>query len=209
MTCINGMVTCTADPCWRLWLHSAGTAINSRLGVTLIGVGAAAALAWWYQRRNKIMEFRFDTFKDMAANMADCCLQAKLVRAPTRYLEDMARLGGGRAMGTPGADKQAAMLEEERARLTEMANAGFKIWHRLHPPIFSGAVSTPWFKMNKFFRQYAEDPIGKEFNDAFDKAMGEGSEALSEARKELGMPYKTTKLMAELERKHAEKEPQK
>ena len=197
------MPSCATDPCWSLWAYYTGAALNSRLAVTLIGVSAAAALAWWYQRENKIMEFRFETFKDMAANLTDCCRQARLVRAPAMYIEQMISLGGAPGMALSGIEKQVALLGVERARLGEMANTAFAIWQRLHPPIFSEKVSAPWFSMHEFFRKYAEDPSAPDFNKRYEKAMEDGSAALLEARKEIGMPYWQTKLMLDLERKHA------
>ena len=53
---------CTQEPCWGLWLYWILQAAKSPFGIALF----AAGLAWWYQRMNKIVEYRFETLQKAA-----------------------------------------------------------------------------------------------------------------------------------------------
>ncbi len=104
---------CTADPCFRQWVHCASTILTPNVQAALLTVGLGGLIAWWYQRANKIMEFRFETFKDMSTNMTDCCLQAALAREHAMYIEQ-ATGPGGRGLELAGVGKASKDLRVQR-----------------------------------------------------------------------------------------------
>ena len=50
---------CGSDPC----MHCVSAALTPNVQAALLTIGLGGLIAWWYQRANKIMEFRFNTFE--------------------------------------------------------------------------------------------------------------------------------------------------
>jgi len=59
--------TCTKDPCVRC----AAKALSPNVQAALLTVTLGGLIAWWYQRANKIMEFRFGTFEKAMRTYTD------------------------------------------------------------------------------------------------------------------------------------------
>jgi len=62
---------CTATPCILQWVHCANTVLAPNVQAALLTVGLGSLIAWWYQRRNKIMEFQFQTLKEAMSTFRD------------------------------------------------------------------------------------------------------------------------------------------
>src|SRR6267378_5516800 len=54
---------CITDPCKHEWRVCTLVAINQPYFIALSTIGLGGVIAWWYQRANKLMEFRFNTFE--------------------------------------------------------------------------------------------------------------------------------------------------
>ena len=145
----------------------------------------AARWADGYQRRSKVKEFQFEIYKAMTTNYTDCVLQSIRLREA----------------------KAQEKIETEKRRLDELANAGVAM-HLQIGSLFEENVSTPWFKVNGFFRAYAADPINTDFS-LINQTMEHAADALAAASVQAWLPFKRTKLTTDLAVKHSGKEPTK
>jgi len=136
----------------------------------------------------------------------DCFLEATRLREPVRLLQDLSS-GGGRAMDTPLAKEADGQIKTGKKRLEDLANVGVAMHLRIGS-LFRESVSTPWLKMNKFFRDYSLDPITKDFS-LINDAMKEAATACEAACIEVGLPFKPTEYVAGLAAKQTGREPTK
>jgi hypothetical protein len=180
---------------WALW----------KVTSPLVYGAVAGLIAYYYQRFLKRFEMRWDTYKDMVQNSADCFLQFTRVSEPAKFIRDAVQAGRGGTMPPPRIKEDEAKVGVEKERLADLANTGIAIFHRL-PPLFSEKVSTPWYEMVECFRVYALDPMRDDFHTLYEKAIANVSEAIRAASIEIGMPYKRSRLLEQLEKQSSTKE---
>ena len=161
-----------------IWIHrwSLWTIISP-----LIYGGAAWLITSRYQQRVKRFEMRWDTYREMVANLNDCFLQATRLRESTftTYPNEQAA-------------KQA--IASERESLRQLTATSIALFERSQT-LFSEKVSEPWSEMASCFILYAKDPVGTDFSFLEKEASTKARRFRIAASAEIGMPFKRSSPM--------------
>ena len=140
--------------CGQQVLNCVTTALTPNVQAALLTIGLGGAIAWWYQRANKIMEFRFNTFEKAMS------VYAKLSDAAWGYFNHQVLIRRSRREGIP--PERMAVLEREVPRLEAALEASLMSAHTVlavNGILFSRRTLDRWGAMIRHFEWVAGDDL--------------------------------------------------
>jgi hypothetical protein len=143
--------TCSADPC----LHCVVMLLTPNVQAAILTVGLGGLIAWWYQRANKIMEFRFNTFERAMRVYSDLSSAAWSRLTLFARLETRRRREGA---DTESARRMRQELEQRDNDLHTAIMAGHTII-AVQSVLFPREVTDHWGRIMTNFQTATDDDL--------------------------------------------------